>query len=90
MRKSQIAVLVLLVASTAILAQAKPRKEGGEYYPEGRYPQKVKDAKYPRTYFPNTEKLAKERDAHRCPGHRDADPDSKQQVGGVPGRAGQR
>ena len=59
MRKSQIAVLVLLVASTAILAQAKPRKESGEYYPEGRYPQKVKDAEYPRTYFPNTEKFGR-------------------------------
>jgi len=44
----------------AVQSFAKPHKVGGEYYPEGRYPQKIRNNKYPRTYFPNTEKLGKD------------------------------
>jgi ribonuclease Z len=39
-------------------AIAKPHKVDGGNYPEGRIPQKIKNGKYPRTYYPNTEKLA--------------------------------
>ncbi len=38
---------------------AKPDKVDGENYPSGRIPQVIKNNKYPRTYFPNTEKLGK-------------------------------
>jgi ribonuclease Z len=38
---------------------AKPDKVDGENYPSGRIPQAIKNNKYPRTYFPNTEKLGK-------------------------------
>lgn len=49
--------LVSLMVSTILYA--KPVKVDGENYPEGRTPQEIKDNKYPRTYFPNTEKLGK-------------------------------
>lgn len=39
--------------------QAKPDKVGGANVPSGRIPQKIKNNKYPRTYYPNTEKLGK-------------------------------
>ena len=39
---------------------AKPHTYKGENYPEGRYPQEIKDGKYPRTYFPGTEILGKD------------------------------
>ena len=39
---------------------AKPHTYKGEVYPEGRFPQEIKDGKYPRTYFPNTEILGKD------------------------------
>ncbi len=40
-------------------AVTKPDKVDGENYPSGRIPQVIKNNKYPRTYFPNTEKLGK-------------------------------
>lgn len=44
---------------TAGIVLAKPDKVDGENYPSGRIPQKIKNNKYPRTYYPNTEKLGK-------------------------------
>jgi len=41
-------------------AQAKPDNVDGVNVPSGRIPQEIKDNKYPRTYFPNTERLAKD------------------------------
>jgi hypothetical protein len=37
---------------------AKPDKVDGFNVPSGRIPQEIKDNRYPRTYFPGTEKLA--------------------------------
>jgi ribonuclease Z len=51
-------VAVALVAGTR-LSVAKPDKVDGINVPSGRIPQKIKDNRYPRTYFPGTEKLAK-------------------------------
>ena len=48
----------LLLAQDSILA--KPHSFKGENFPEGRFPQEIKDGKYPRTYFPNTEILGKD------------------------------
>ena len=39
---------------------AKPHTYKGEAYPEGRFPQEIKNGQYPRTYFPNTEILGKD------------------------------
>jgi ribonuclease Z len=39
-------------------AQAKPDNVDGVNVPSGRIPQAIKDNKYPRTYYPNTEILA--------------------------------
>lgn len=44
----------------SITAQAKPDKIDGSYYPGGRIPQEIKDNNYPRTYYPNTEKIGKD------------------------------
>ena len=41
-------------------AMAKPDKIDGNNYPDGRIPQEIKDNKYPRTYYPNTEKIGKD------------------------------
>ena len=49
----------ILVCSPALLF-AKPDKVGGENVPSGRIPQEIKNNKYPRTYFPTTEKLGKD------------------------------
>jgi ribonuclease Z len=38
---------------------AKPDNVDGVNVPQGRIPQEIKDNKYPRTYYPNTERLAK-------------------------------
>lgn len=43
---------------SAGIALAKPDKVDGANYPSGRIPQEIKNNKYPRTYYPNTEKLA--------------------------------
>jgi hypothetical protein len=42
------------------VSQAKPDKIDGNNYPVGRIPQEIKDNKYPRTYYPNTEKIGKD------------------------------
>ena len=53
-----IGIVCLLFIAPALL-YAKPDKIDGENYPSGRIPQEIKNNKYPRTYFPNTEKLGK-------------------------------
>ena len=61
--KSKLTVLLMVVFCTGVLiptALAKPDKVDGNYVPFGRIPQEIKDNRYPRTYFPNTEKLAKD------------------------------
>ena len=54
-------VTVLLIAMVDRIldtsAWAKPHKVDGVNYPEGRVPQKISNNRYPRSYFPNTEKL---------------------------------
>ena len=47
-------LLVLLLASPA---GAKPDKVDGVNVPSGRVPQEIVNGRYPRSYFPNTEKL---------------------------------
>ena len=54
-----IGILCLLFIAPALL-YAKPDKIDGENYPLGRIPQEIKNNKYPRTYFPSTEKLGKD------------------------------
>ena len=49
-------LLVLLLASTV---SGKPDKVDGVNVPSGRIPQEIKNNKYPRTYYPNTEKVGK-------------------------------
>lgn len=53
-----LSVLLGLLLSGGI-ALAKPDKVAGENVPSGRIPQKIKNNKYPRTYFPGTERLGK-------------------------------
>ncbi len=50
--------VISLCLFTAIVI-AKPDKVDGINVPSGRIPQEIKDNKYPRTFFPNTEKLGK-------------------------------
>ena len=56
-------VIALLVGAACVLqlnsAFAKPDKVDGVNVPGGRIPQEIKNNKYPRTYFPNTEKIGK-------------------------------
>ncbi len=54
-----ILLFTLCFILTAGIVSAKPDKVDGENYPSGRIPQVIKNNKYPRTYYPNTEKLAK-------------------------------
>jgi ribonuclease Z len=61
--KSTFVRLLLIVLSSSLLSTpvlAKPDKVGGVNVPFGRIPQEIKDNRYPRTYYPNTEKLAKD------------------------------
>ena len=61
--KSPLAILLTAVFCSSLLvgtiALAKPDKVDGVNVPSGRIPQEIKDNRYPRTYFPGTEKLAK-------------------------------
>ena len=53
--------LVIVCASIlSVTVHAKPDKIDGNNYPDGRIPQEIKDNKYPRTYYPNTEKIGKD------------------------------
>jgi ribonuclease Z len=62
MKKSFIAltafVFGMFILSTNTLA--KPDNVDGFNVPSGRVPQEIKDNRYPRTYYPNTEKLGKD------------------------------
>lgn len=61
--KKILLVLIACVISLSLLAAiviAKPDNVDGINVPSGRIPQEIKDNKYPRTYYPNTEKLAKD------------------------------
>lgn len=42
------------------IVSAKPDNVDGVNVPEGRLPQEIKNNRYPRTYYPNTEKLGKD------------------------------
>jgi len=42
------------------IVSAKPDNVDGVNVPEGRIPQEIKNNRYPRTYYPNTEKLGKD------------------------------
>lgn len=60
--KKIIAHLVILLFCLGCLhytALAKPDKVDGVNVPSGRIPQDIKNNKYPRTFYPNTEKLGK-------------------------------
>ena len=55
-----LAALVIAAVGSALpstLAVAKPDKVDGVNVPLGRIPQEIKNDRYPRTYYPNTEKL---------------------------------
>ena len=47
----------VVFGSTAGVTWAKPDKVDGVNVPSGRVPQEIKNNRYPRSYFPNTEKL---------------------------------
>ena len=47
-----------ILFSSPTLLYAKPDKVDNENVPSGRIPQEIKNNKYPRTYYPNTEKIA--------------------------------
>ena len=51
-------VFAIMFSGTNSLA--KPDKVDGINVPSGRIPQEIKNNRYPRTYYPNTEKLGKD------------------------------
>ncbi len=51
-------VFCSIVSGSTVLA--KPDKVDGINVPSGRIPQEIKDNKYPRTYFPGTERVGKD------------------------------
>jgi ribonuclease Z len=58
--RNSIILIVTLVAGSVLfgsMAWAKPDKVDGINVPGGRIPQEIKDNRYPRTYFPGTERL---------------------------------
>ena len=61
MRSTLLKLLFVLFRSSllSVTAQAKPDKVDGVNVPSGRIPQEIKDNKYPRTYFPGTERVGK-------------------------------
>ena len=54
-----VTVLAAVLVAGATFSVAKPDKVDGINVPSGRIPQKIKDNKYPRTYFPGTERVGK-------------------------------
>ena len=52
--------VVFLASLVSVNAWAKPDKVNGYNVPAGRIPQKIKNNRYPRTFYPNTEQLAKD------------------------------
>ncbi len=61
MRTNYLIMLIITgmlgLATVAGVSFSKPDKVDGENVPEGRIPQEIKNNRYPRSYFPNTEKL---------------------------------
>jgi ribonuclease Z len=57
-------VIILVIALNSDLltptTQAKPDNVAGTNVPFGRIPQDIKNSRYPRTYFPGTEKLSRD------------------------------
>ena len=53
-------LVVVALFGFSDMAFSKPDKVDGMNVPSGRIPQEIKDNRYPRTYYPNTEKLAKD------------------------------
>ena len=53
-------VLAFLTWGPVGIVSAKPDNVDGINVPEGRIPQEIKNNRYPRTYYPNTEKLGKD------------------------------
>lgn len=62
MEKAWAVILTTLVCGTlfSLDLAAKPDKVDGFNVPFGRLPQEIVDNRYPRTYFPGTEKLGDE------------------------------
>ena len=58
--KTSIIIGLICLASAAGITWAKPDKVDGLNVPSGRIPQEIKDNKYPRTYFPGTERVGKD------------------------------
>ncbi len=61
--KKMVSVIVAIIVCGALFnlnSFAKPDKVDGFNVPEGRIPQEINDSRYPRTYFPGTEKLGKD------------------------------
>lgn len=54
-----LSIVVFCSVLSSSSALAKPDKVDGINVPSGRIPQVIKNNKYPRTYYPNTEKLGK-------------------------------
>ena len=59
-RRSAVLCLCLIAPLLSSKGLAKPDSVEGVNVPEGRIPQKIHDNRYPRTYFPGTERLAKD------------------------------
>ena len=57
---ARLLAIVFCLGLLSTTAPAKPDKVDGVNVPFGRIPQEIKDNRYPRTYFPGTEKLAKD------------------------------
>ena len=59
---SALTIVALLIATNPLITsvQAKPHKVDGENYASGRIPQEIANGKYPRSYFPGTEKIGKD------------------------------
>ena len=53
----KIAMAAICLSMLGTTAQAKPDKVDGLNVPEGRVPQEISDNRYPRTYFPGTERV---------------------------------
>ncbi len=62
MKKAMLAIATIIVCGALfnLNSFAKPDKVDGFNVPEGRIPQEISDNRYPRTYFPGTEKVGKD------------------------------
>ncbi len=58
--KTSIIIGLICLASATGTTWAKPDKVDGLNVPSGRIPQEIKDNRYPRTYFPGTERVGKD------------------------------